>query len=280
MRSPLRRRLHVSQRRRLLLCRQGVSRIAKGLKFIYILIKGEKMKKANYGIDAPNVIRNLFIFSAIGFLLPLIFPSINIGQVNINTSGFILMGITCGLMAVLMLVYSIYGKLRHRDRILNLIAWNGSETVLDVGTGRGLLAIGAAKRLKTGKSTGIDIWNSEDLTNNNIENTINNAALEGVKDRVEIINENVISMKFADNTFDIIISNLCLHNIYNVEDRKKACNELARVLKKGGIGIISDFKSIKEYRNNFLESGLETEILPASYFTTFPPLAILKINKL
>src|SRR5438128_1585829 len=118
------------------------------------------MKKIDYGIDAPPVIRNLFIASAIGFLTPVFFPLIKIGQINISTSGFVLMGISCGLMAAWMLLYSLYGKLKHRDRILNMIDWKGSEMVLDIGTGRGLLMIGAAKRLTTGKSIGIDIWNA------------------------------------------------------------------------------------------------------------------------
>lgn len=237
------------------------------------------MKKIDYGIDAPHVIRNLFIFSAIGFLLPAFLPLIKFGPVNIQTSGFILMGISCGLMAVWMLIYSVYGKLKHRDRILNMIDWKGSEIVLDIGTGRGLLAIGAAKRITTGKSIGIDIWNMEDLSKNNIENTINNAVLEGVENKIEIKNENAVSMHFADNSFDIVISNLCLHNIYNAAERKKACQEIARVLKKGGTGIISDFRHMKEYENNFVQSGLQTKIFPASYFTTFPPLTILKIHK-
>ena len=237
------------------------------------------MKKIDYGIDAPGVIRNLFIFSAIGFFMSLFCPIIKIGQLNINLGGFFWMGIACGLMAVWMLLYSVYGKLKHRDRILNLIDWKGNEMVLDVGTGRGLLMIGAAKRLTTGKSIGIDIWNMEDLTKNTMENTMDNAVLEGVNDKVEIKNDNATNMSFADNTFDVVISNLCLHNIYNIEERKQACNEIARVLKTGGIGIISDFKHMRENKNNFIEAGLQTEVLPGSYFTTFPPLAILKIKK-
>jgi arsenite methyltransferase len=238
------------------------------------------MKKIDYGIDAPHVIRNLFIFAVIGFILPIFFPLVKIGPVNIKISGFIWMGISCGLMAGWMLLYSIYGKLKHRDRILNMIDWKGNEMVLDIGTGRGLLVIGAAKKLTTGKAIGIDIWNMEDLTKNKMENTIDNAILEGVKDKVEIKNDNAIHMSFADDTFDIVISNLCLHNIYNSGDRKKACTEIARVLKKGGTAIISDFRHMKEYKNNFVQAGLQTEMLSASYFITFPPLAILKIKKI
>lgn len=236
------------------------------------------MKKADYGVDAPGVIRNLSITSIIGFLLPVFFPLIKIGQANIDTSGFIWMGIACGAMAVWMFVYSKYRKLRHRDRILKMVAWKGDEMVLDVGTGRGLLLIGAAKKLTTGRATGIDIWNAEDLTSNKMENTLQNAVIEGVKDKVEIKNENAADMSFSDDTFDVVISNLCLHNIYNKEDRKKACNEISRVLKKGGTAIISDFKHVKEYKDNFDNAGLITELSPAS-FTTYPQLDILKIKK-
>ena len=238
------------------------------------------MKKIDYGVDAPAVIRNLTIASAVGFLLPVFLPIIKIGQVIISTSGFALMGISCGLMAAWMLLYSLYGKLKHRDRILNMVEWNGSEMVLDVGTGRGLLMIGAAKRLSTGKAIGIDIWNNEDLTKNTMENTMSNAMLEGVKDKVEIKNDNATEMSFADNTFDVVISNLCLHNIYNIEDRKKACIEICRVLRKGGTAIISDFRHMKEYKSNFEQAGLQTRFYPASYLTTFPPLPILKATKI
>jgi len=174
----------------------------------------------------------------------------------------------------------LFGKFRHRDRMLKYIEWTGKEQVLDVGTGKGLLMIGAAKKLTTGKCTGIDIWNAEDLSGNNLQNAMNNAIAEGVADKIEILNENAMEMSFADNTFNVILSNLVIHNIYNKEGRKKACNEIGRVLKPGGIAIISDFRHVKEYETNFKAVGFETLRHPADYLTTFPPLDILEVRKL
>ena len=75
------------------------------------------------------------------------------------------------LFGSLMLLYAKVGKFRHRDRMLALHIWSGSEQVLDIGTGRGLLLVGAAKRLTTGYATGIDIWNKEDLSGNSAQRT-------------------------------------------------------------------------------------------------------------
>jgi len=237
------------------------------------------MKRPEYGIDAPGVIRNLLICCLIAILLPVFYPVITIGGINIYTFGFIYTGITCGLTGIWMLLYSVYGKLKHRDRMLNYINWRGDEKVLDIGTGRGLLAIGAAKRLTTGRSYGIDIWKADDLTKNKLANTLSNVVAEGVNDKIEIVNEDACDMSFSDNAFDVVLSNLCLHNISKAADRKKACSEVYRVMKKGGTGIISDFIHIKEYRKNFEELGMQTEIKPASFPTTFPPLKILVIKK-
>jgi cyclopropane fatty-acyl-phospholipid synthase-like methyltransferase len=51
--------------------------------------------------------------------------------------------------------------------------------LLDVGTGRGLLMIGAARRLTSGKAVGIDIWNVEDLSGNALKRTEDNIRAEG-----------------------------------------------------------------------------------------------------
>ena len=64
--------------------------------------------------------------------------------------------------------------------------WRGDEKVLDVGCGRGLFLIGAAERLTTGKATGVDIWQSEDLSNNTGDAVMANAKAEGVAAKVKI----------------------------------------------------------------------------------------------
>jgi arsenite methyltransferase len=237
-------------------------------------------QKTNYGIDAPGVIRNLFLAGVILFALPFILPAIKIGSFNMDITWFIWPGMVFIIEGILMLIYSLYGKYKHRNRMLNLIDWKGNEQVLDVGTGKGLLMIGAAKKLTTGKSTGIDIWNEEDLTGNNMEAALKNAGIEGVENKIGIKNENAMNMGFADNSFDVILTNLCLHNIYNKEGRNNACREISRVLKTGGTGVISDFKHVKEYKSNFDQLGLQTQLFSASYFTTFPPLRILVVRKL
>ncbi len=235
--------------------------------------------KANYGIDAPSVIRNLLVAALLLFIIAIFFPVIRIGSVTFLTSGLVWSAGGCAFGGFLMLAYSLWGKYKHRDRMLNLIDWKGNEQVLDIGTGKGLLMIGAAKKLSNGKSTGIDIWNAEDLTGNNVEAARLNATIEGVSDKVEILNENAMKMSFADDTFDVILTNMCLHNIYDKEGRKTACGEISRVLKPGGTAIIADFRHMKEYKSNFDGLNLQTTLLPASYLTTFPAVGILLVKK-
>jgi len=238
------------------------------------------MTKADYGIDAPGVIRNLFLAAIAVFLIAIFVPSVTIGS-----STFIVRPMAwswapwMALGAVLMLIYSKWGKFRHRGRILSLTTWTGTENVLDVGTGRGLLMIGAAKKLTTGKSTGIDIWSAKDLSGNRPENALRNAELEGVADRIEVRSEDATKMSFADATFDVVVSNLCIHNIPTREGRAKACREIVRVLKPGGVALISDFIHLREYAGVFRGTGATANRAGWFWFDTFPPLGILRVMK-
>jgi ubiquinone/menaquinone biosynthesis C-methylase UbiE len=140
-----------------------------------------------------------------------------------------------------MIVYSKDGKLRIRDEILEALPWRGDEKVLDVGCGRGLLLIGAARRLTTGKAIGVDRWVAGALTGNRPEAVLDNARLEGVLDRVEVNEGDVRQLPFGDNSFDVAVSNFVLHEVNNRAEREQMLREIVRVLKPGGRLALVDF---------------------------------------
>ncbi len=240
------------------------------------------MEKPDYGLDTPQVVRNLriigltiLLLSAVGLILPignlrwiLFFVLANYGLFFLATS-------------LLMILYSKKGKLRHRDFMLDLHTWRGDETVLDIGTGRGLLAIGAAKRAPRGKVTGIDIWDPEDLSDNSADNARKVVRQEGEASRVEILRDDVRQLSFPDGSFDLVVSNLCLHNLEEAVERKKACLEIIRVLKPGGALLISDFQKIREFQKIFDAAGIKCQRTRSPWFKTlaFPPLSVLRGQK-
>jgi arsenite methyltransferase len=240
----------------------------------------EESAKLDYGIDAPGVVRNLFI---IGLLLPVLgwmFPVLHVGPVVfLWKSGAITTGILCLIEGVLMLVYAKHGKFRHRDRMLKKVDWKGDESVLDVGTGRGLLMIGAAKKLSTGKAVGIDIWSTKDLSGNAREKTLHNAEIEGVRDKVQVLDGDASAMNFPDGSFDVVLSNLCIHNIPSRAARDRACREIVRVLKPGGRAVISDFIKTGDYVKAFRAAGADVSRSGPDFLLTFPPLRIVEVRK-
>jgi arsenite methyltransferase len=216
-------------------------------------------KKPDYGLDAPGVVLTLGLVALVGLTL---FLTAAAGLWSGNIAGVSLAGtglgftVTCGTTALVMIYASKFGKIRGRDKFLNLIPWRGDEQVLDVGCGRGLMLIGAAKKLTTGKATGIDIWQTQDLSGNRPEATIENAQLEGVSDRVEIQTADMRELPFPDCTFDSIVSSWAVHNLYEAKDREKAMREIARVLKPGGWLLLRDIKHGSEYAGNLSAAGL------------------------
>jgi arsenite methyltransferase len=244
------------------------------------------MKRADYGVDAPGVIRNLFV--AAGLLLgALVLAPLRTGpfrvagaDVTLELKGMFAGGaVSCLLGGALMILYAEWGKFRHRDRMLAMVPWTGAENVLDVGTGRGLLAVGAAKRLKTGTAVGIDVWNPQDLTGNTADNFLANAEAEGVAERIEVRHGDARAMPFPDASFDVVLSNVCLHNIPDAAGRAEACHEIARVLRPGGIALVSDFMRTGDYARSFEAAGLRVTRTGPHVLDVFPPLRILRAEK-
>ncbi|MGO9270801.1 MAG: class I SAM-dependent methyltransferase [Terriglobia bacterium] len=213
--------------------------------------------KPDYGIDAPGIGLTLLIAVIVGLAVGVLLRE-SANQVAGIVAAIILNLLPAGsVLLVLMVIYVKVEKLRHRDRMLNMLSWKGNEQVLDVGTGHGLLMIGAAKRLTRGRSFGVDIWSRADLSGNTREAAMRNAELEGVKGRVEIKDADARNLPFADHSFDYVLSNLSIHNIDSKQGRAAACREIVRVLRPGGIALVSDFIYTKEYAAAFAEQGLE-----------------------
>lgn len=157
---------------------------------------------------------------------------------------------------LLMVIYAFVGKARTRDHILDLAKLDGGETVLDVGTGAGLLLVGAAKRTPRGKVVGIDLWASKDLSNNAVATTMRNVIAEGVANRVEVQTGDARKLAFPDASFDCAVSLLCIHNIEDKADQARACREIARVLKPGGRVVVGDYVPTHAYAAAFADAGL------------------------
>ncbi|MFZ6862306.1 class I SAM-dependent methyltransferase [Undibacterium sp. Ji67W] len=221
--------------------------------------------KPDYGLDAPLVVRNMFILGSAGLLCwlgtklnrwsgKLLLPIGNESLI-LDFSGMgLFLGATLTFSACWMVWDSKIGKLHNREKLLDYLTWTGDEQVLDVGCGRGLLLIGAAKRLTNGKATGIDIWQTEDLSGNAQEATAKNVRIEGLEQRVEITTADMRNIPYPDGSFDRVVSRAAIHNLYSAEDRTKAIEEITRVLKPGGKALIEDIRHGNEYAKSFSAS--------------------------
>jgi ubiquinone/menaquinone biosynthesis C-methylase UbiE len=141
------------------------------------------------------------------------------------------------------------GKFLEWDRILDRLRLRGDERVLDMGCGRGAVLTAVARRLTTGRVTGIDIWSRKDQSGNARDVTVRNASLEGVGDRVEIETGDMRALPFPAETFDLVVSSLAIHNIRSNADRRQAVAEGFRVLKPGGRMVIADIRATGIYED-------------------------------
>ena len=100
--------------------------------------------------------------------------------------------------------------------------------------------------------------------------------LAGVSARVEVKNDDATALTFPDASFDVVLSNLCIHNIPTREGRYRACREIVRVLKPGGRAIISDFKNTADYLKAFRSAGATASRGAPDFFHTSPHFESLK----
>ena len=220
-----------------------------------------RVSRANYGIDAPGVVRAmaLLAMALIGAGLVLTAAS-RAGSASARFGITLLWpGASFAVTALLMLASSRFGKQRARDRLLDYLALRGDETVLDIGCGHGLLLLGAAQRLPRGHAIGIDLWSQADQYANTAAATLANADAEGVSDRVTVRDGDMRELPLEDESVDVVVSSLAIHNVPTAVDRARAMREIARVVRPGGRVAILDIAHVGDYARALRDAGWTVE---------------------
>lgn len=217
-----------------------------------------KPEGGTFGVDAPTV---PIALGAAALLLAII------GGVLMITHGFVsglvtlIFALFFGMCALSYLYTTLHGKFVWWTDLLDDAGLKGDEYAVDLGCGRGAVLISLAKRLTTGRVSGIDVWCSRDQSGNDIEATKHNARACGVEDRVELNTGNITTLPYHDAQFDLVVSSLAIHNLKAREERRRAITEAVRVLEPGGKIIIADISHTEEYADWLAEAGMESVTL-------------------
>jgi SAM-dependent methyltransferase len=240
-------------------------------------------KLPDYGLDAPRIVRSMFSRAAWTLGIALVIFFINRseypGPAARMCGVLALIGLAFLAVGATMVWFSRVAKLRLRDQLLDSLQLRGDERVLDVGCGLGLLAIGAAKRLKNGKVVGIDVWSPFDLSGNTADAARANVKLEGVQDKVRIETGDARKLVYPDNHYDVVVSSLVLHNIPERDERAQAVREMVRVLKPGGKLAIFDIFRTGEYAEVLEAAGAKEMTLSKTEFLWCVPGRSLTARK-
>lgn len=149
-----------------------------------------------------------------------------------------------------------------KNSFLNELAtvWDGKGKVLDIGTGRGWVAIETARRFPESQVVGIDIWTKFfSLMGQTKEGAENNATMANVSDRCTFQYCSALDLPFKDGEFQLVVSSFTFHEVH-APDRTVLFKEIARVLAPGGTFLILDFFAgsfVKMYKVTSVEELLK-----------------------
>lgn len=216
------------------------------MRAISVTARVTSRRRGSYGIDAPY---------APAFMALMVVVQIVLGIISGRARGFLAAFFILAILG-LYLHATLRGKFLFWAKLLDDLGLRGDERVLDLGCGRGAVLLLAAQHLTTGRAVGVDLWRSVDQSGNSAEATRRNAVAEGVADRVELHTADMTAVPFPDDSFDVVVSSLAIHNIPRRAGREKAIDEAVRVLRPGGRLMIADVRGTRQYEGRLLQVGM------------------------
>src|SRR5438067_392019 len=207
-------------------------------------------RRGSYGIDAP------YAFGAIAVMAVVCLAMAVIAATDSGTVRPFLPVLVLLTIVTFVFHTTLRGKFIVWGELLDRLGLRGDERILDLGCGRGAVLLMAAQHLTTGRAVGVDLWRSVDQSGNSPEATRRNAVAEGVADRVELHTADMTALPFDDDSFDVVVSSLAIHNIGGRAGREKAVDEAARVLRPGGRLLIADIRGTRQHEARLAKIGM------------------------
>lgn len=210
----------------------------------------QHQRRGSYGIDAPFALAFIAVVVVVDLVMAIVI-AITSGRVRPFGSVLVLL-----IVAAFVFHSTLRGKFVVWAELLDGLKLRGDERVLDMGCGRGAVLLLAAQHLTTGRAVGVDMWRSADQSGNSEEAARRNAIAEGVAERVELQTGDMTALPFEDDSFDVVVSSLAIHNIRGRVGREKAVEEAVRVLRPGGRLMIADVRGTRHHEAQLARIGM------------------------
>lgn len=203
---------------------------------------------------SKRVLLGTIVILIASVLLSQVLPA-NIGNVAlvvaIVAAAYLIFLLAGGLIVSL---YIRHQRTTSRQMVITSIPWQGTEAVLDVGCGTGMLLNGCAQQLTTGKAIGVDLWQESIAGTPDV--LLANAKAEGVSSRIAYQNMDARHLTFDEAQFNVAVSSFALHHIgTRREDREQAISEMMRVLAPGGYLSLLDVPPMIDIAETIVEKA-------------------------
>lgn len=126
-------------------------------------------------------------------------------------------------------VISLGSDIKWRKKVVKMVAGKNPQSILDIATGTGDLAIQYANAIQATKIVGLD------LSSGMLSVAKKKVADTPLDDKISFVQGDSEALPFEDESFDVISVSFGVRNFENLD---KGLAEILRVLKKGGLFVI------------------------------------------